>query len=123
VERIGTGIADLDLILGGGLPLGSLVFIAGGSGTGKTILAQQICFANATAGRKALYYTMVSEPHSKLVQHLEQFEFFDRDAIGERIDFIYLPGALPDLAPGALRSRRLSRRSSVEALRAIVLWS
>jgi circadian clock protein KaiC len=106
VERIGTGIADLDLILGGGLPLGSLVFIAGGSGTGKTILAQQICFANATAGRKALYYTMVSEPHTKLVQHLEQFEFFDRDAIGERVDFIYLPGALPELGPEATPQQR-----------------
>lgn len=106
MERIGSGIADLDLILGGGLPLGSLIFIAGGSGTGKTILAQQICFANATAERKALYYTMVSEPHSKLVQHLEQFEFFDRHAIGERIDFIYLPGALPEVGQEATPQQR-----------------
>ena len=61
MELAGTGIADLDLVLGGGLPLGSLIFIAGGSGTGKTILAQEISFANATAERKALYYTLVSE--------------------------------------------------------------
>ena len=96
MERAGTGIADLDLILGGGLPLGSLIFIAGGSGTGKTILAQQICFANATAERKALYYTLVSEPHSKLVRHLEQFAFFDPDGLGERVDFIHLPAVLGD---------------------------
>jgi circadian clock protein KaiC len=44
--------------------------------------------------RKALYYTMVSEPHSKLVRHLEQFEFFDEAAIGERIELIHLPSLL-----------------------------
>jgi circadian clock protein KaiC len=101
MEVAGTGIADLDLVLGGGLPLGSLIFIAGGSGTGKTILAQQISFANATAERKALYYTLVSEPHSKLVRHLEQFSFFDPDALGERVDFIHLPAVLGDLGADA----------------------
>jgi len=94
MEIAGTGIADLDLVLGGGLPLGSLIFIAGGSGTGKTILAQEISFANATAERKALYYTLVSEPHSKLIRHLEQFAFFDRDGLGERVEFIHLPAVL-----------------------------
>ena len=94
MERISTGSTEFDLVLGGGIPAGSLVFIAGGSGTGKTILAQQICFANATKERKALYYTMVSEPHSKLVQHLEQFEFFDPTALGERLELIHLPGLL-----------------------------
>lgn len=94
MELAGTGIADLDLVLGGGLPLGSLIFVAGGSGTGKTILAQQISFANATAERKALYYTLVSEPHSKLVRHLEQFAFFDPGGLGERVDFIHLPAVL-----------------------------
>jgi circadian clock protein KaiC len=97
MELAGTGIADLDLILGGGLPLGSLIFIVGGSGTGKTILAQQISFANATAERKALYYTLVSEPHTKLVRHLEQFAFFDPDALGERVDFIHLPAVLSEV--------------------------
>jgi circadian clock protein KaiC len=96
MELAGTGIPDLDLVLGGGLPLGSLIFIAGGSGTGKTILAQQISFANATAERKALYYTLVSEPHSKLVRHLEQFAFFDPNGLGKRVDFIHLPAVLDD---------------------------
>jgi circadian clock protein KaiC len=94
MERISTGVVDLDLILGGGLPLGSLIFVAGGSGTGKTILAQQICFANGSTDRKALYYTVVSEPHAKLVRHLEQFEFFDQEALGEGVEFIHLPALL-----------------------------
>jgi len=88
--RLRTGIADLDLILGGGLEPGSLVIVAGAPGTGKTILAQQICFANATPEHKALYYTTLSEPHSKLVRHLEPFEFFTPAALGRSVDFIHL---------------------------------
>src|ERR1700674_5109773 len=88
--RLRTGIADLDLILGGGLEPGSLVIVAGAPGTGKTILAQQICFANATPEHKALYYTTLSEPHSKLIRHLEPFEFFTPAALGRSVDFIHL---------------------------------
>jgi circadian clock protein KaiC len=88
--RLRTGIADLDLILGGGLEPGSLVILAGAPGTGKTILAQQICFANATPEHKALYYTTLSEPHIKLVRHLEPFDFFKPAALGKSVDFIHL---------------------------------
>ena len=86
-ERASTGIAELDLVLGGGFAPGSCVVFAGAPGTGKTILAQQVCFANATAERKAVYYTTLSEPHSKLVQHLEGFAFFDSTAVGETVQF------------------------------------
>ncbi|MFY9588224.1 MAG: ATPase domain-containing protein [Actinomycetota bacterium] len=85
--RATTGIADLDVVLGGGFPAGSCVVFGGAPGTGKTILAQQVCFANATAERKAVYYTTLSEPHSKLVEHLEGFSFFDSTAVGEIVQF------------------------------------
>ena len=90
MNRLPTGAEGLDYILGGGLPAGSLVIVGGPPGSGKTILAQQICFANATAERRALYYTTWSEPHDKLVRHLEGFSFFDADALGERIEFLHL---------------------------------
>ena len=50
MNRLSTGLPDLDLVLGGGLEPGRSSSLAGPPGTGKTILAQQICFANATAG-------------------------------------------------------------------------
>lgn len=87
-----TGSANLDLILGGGLEAGSVVFIAGGSGAGKTVLAQQICFANASAERPALYYTMFSESHDKLIRHMEQFDFFDRSQLGSAFELLDLRG-------------------------------
>ncbi len=90
MERLNTGIDELDLVLGGGLPVGALIIVAGSPGTGKTILAEQICFANATPKRKAVYYSTVSEPPSKLLSHLEGFDFFDRSALVERVEFINL---------------------------------
>jgi circadian clock protein KaiC len=96
VEPLRTGIEELDLVLAGGLPAGSLVVLAGAPGTGKTILAQQICFASAAPGRKAIYYTTLSEPHSKLMRHLEPFSFFDPDALGDSVEFIHLGDLLQE---------------------------
>jgi circadian clock protein KaiC len=90
LKRTSTGVAGLDLVLNGGLEPGAVVVVAGTPGTGKTILAQQMCFANGTAERKCVYYTTVSEPHTKLVRHLEQFTFFDPRALGTRVEHIHL---------------------------------
>jgi circadian clock protein KaiC len=87
-HRILTGDPGLDTVVGGGLDPSSLVVVAGAPGTGKTILAQQLAFANATDARKALYFTTWSEPHDKLVRHLRPFAFFDEAALWERVEFI-----------------------------------
>jgi circadian clock protein KaiC len=85
-----TDIAGLDLVLNGGLEPGAVVVVAGAPGTGKTILAQQMCFAKATAERRCVYYTTMSEPHTKLVRHLEQFAFFDSESLGPRVEYIHM---------------------------------
>jgi circadian clock protein KaiC len=89
-RRLSTGLPELDLILGGGLETGAVIVLAGPPGTGKTILAQQICFAAATSEHKALYYTTLSEPHTKLVEHLTSFSFFDEKALGRQVEHIHL---------------------------------
>jgi circadian clock protein KaiC len=90
MERIHTGNTQLDRILGGGVPIGSLVVIAGAPGTGKTILAQQISFSNGTPENRAIYYTTLSEPHSKMVRHLEGFDFFDGSKLGVTVELNHL---------------------------------
>jgi circadian clock protein KaiC len=90
MNRISTGIAGLDTVLGGGFEPGSVVVLAGAPGTGKTILAQQICFATASAEHRALFYTTVSESNSKLVRHLEQFAFFEADALEKRVEYLHV---------------------------------
>jgi circadian clock protein KaiC len=96
VTRLPTNVPGLDLVLNGGLERGSVVVLAGAPGTGKTIMAQQICFTNATAEHKAVYYTTLSEPHTKLVRHLELFSFFDPRALGETVEHVHLGDLLRD---------------------------
>ena len=98
-----TGVAGLDMVLNGGLEPGGVVVVAGSPGTGKTILAQQMCFASATAEHKCVYYTTVSEPHTKLVRHMETFTFFDPQALGPRVEHIHLGDFLRPARPDGLK--------------------
>jgi DNA repair protein RadA/Sms len=55
--RFGTGIAELDQVLGGGLVVGSLVLVGGDPGIGKSTLLLQAMGKLAQAGRRVLYAT------------------------------------------------------------------
>jgi circadian clock protein KaiC len=65
-DRLSSGSGRLDVVLGGGLPLNGITLLIGRPGSGKTILAQQYLFHNATADRSALYLSTVSEPLDKI---------------------------------------------------------
>jgi circadian clock protein KaiC len=90
ITRLGTGVPGLDEILGGGLPQGSMVFLVGGPGVGKTILAQQLSFQAALAGRPVQFLTTLSEPHDKLLAFLRSLAFFDPEIVGNGIELINL---------------------------------
>jgi circadian clock protein KaiC len=90
LERLSTGSAAFDRILGGGLPTRSLTMVAGEPGAGKTLFALQVLFHLARQGKKCLYFTTLSEPSLKLVRHMQQFSFFDEDAIGKQLIFVDL---------------------------------
>ncbi len=90
IGRIFTGIPGLDEVLGGSLPEYSFNMIAGGPGSGKTTLAQQIMFANATTERPALFFTVLGEPAIKMLWYQQQFSFFDHDKVGDAIRYINL---------------------------------
>jgi circadian clock protein KaiC len=79
-EKLKTGIKTLDEILQGGIPKGHSVIIAGGCGTGKTILAQQFLFAGAKEGETGVYLSL-SEPREKIIKNLEDFTFFERKIV------------------------------------------
>src|SRR5687768_8179177 len=90
IRNIATGVAGLDVVLGGGLCEYSFNLIAGAPGAGKTTLVQQILFANATAERPALYFTVLGEPTVKMMRYQRQFSFFDPELAGSAIEFINL---------------------------------
>jgi DNA repair protein RadA/Sms len=53
-ERVRSGIAELDRVLGGGLVEGSIVLLAGEPGIGKSTLMLQLLAGVAAAGKKTL---------------------------------------------------------------------
>jgi len=85
VERLSSGSAEFDSILGGGFPTGSVAVIAGDPGTGKTVFTLQMMFHLARQGRRCLYCTTLSEPTLKLIRYVQGFEFFDPAVLNERI--------------------------------------
>ncbi len=94
LARIETGIPNLDALLGGGLPKDSMIVISGPPGSGKTILAQQICFHNAGPTQHVLYFSTLSEPSAKLLRYLTPFSFFSAEKLDDGIQFIDLGSVL-----------------------------
>lgn len=90
ISRQPTGIPGLDEITGGGIPEFSFNIIAGAPGSGKTTLAHQYVFANATPERPALYFTVLGEPPIKMLRYQQQYSFFDPAKIGTCIRFVNL---------------------------------
>ena len=82
IRQLPTGVPGLDEILGGkgggGLPEYSFNIIAGAPGGGKTTLAHQLMFANASPATPALYFTVLGEPAIKMLRYQQQFAFFDQ---------------------------------------------
>lgn len=90
IRRLSTGVPGLDEILSGnvrhgegGLPEYSFNIIAGAPGCGKTTLAHQIMFANATPKTPAVYFTVLGEPAIKMLRYQQQFSFFDMSRIDD----------------------------------------
>src|SRR5687767_10932317 len=90
IRQVPTGVRGLDEIMGGGLPEFSFNIIAGAPGCGKTTLAHQIMFANATPQRPALYFTVLGEPALKMLRYQQQYSFFDFEKLKKAIRFVNL---------------------------------
>ena len=59
MERTKTGIPGLDELIGGGIPKGSNILLAGGAGTGKTIFATQYLYNGALQyGEPGVFVTL-----------------------------------------------------------------
>lgn len=54
-DRISSGIAEMDRVLGGGIVRGSLTLVGGDPGIGKSTLLLQICRNLANAGKSVVY--------------------------------------------------------------------
>jgi circadian clock protein KaiC len=85
IERLSTGNDRLDAVLEGGLVLNSITLLVGPPGSGKTLLAEQCMFANASVDRPGLYLSTVSEPLDKLLRYGQSLAFFDAGKVGTAV--------------------------------------
>lgn len=102
LARVCSGVRGLDTILKGGFFEGGLYIIQGEPGSGKTILANQICFNHLAAGGRAVYATLLSESHARLMQQLRTLTFFDESALPDRLVYLSALAALEDRGLGGL---------------------
>jgi circadian clock protein KaiC len=87
--KISTGITGLDEITHGGLPRGRSYLIAGGAGSGKTVLSLQWLREGVRQGEKVAYITLAESAGSikfnaaGLGWDIDAVEIFDLTALGE----------------------------------------
>lgn len=114
LERVSTGVEGLDTLLQGGLVRGGIFIVSGTPGSGKTILANQICMHHAAQGGRAVYLTLLTETHGRMLANLRTLSFFDVGRVGESVFYVSahreleqqgLSGLLQQLR-GAVREHR-----------------
>lgn len=99
LEVVPTGVHALDEILPGGFLKGGVYVIHGAPGTGKTVLANQVCFNYVKAQGRALYISLLAESHSRMLQHLRSMAYYDDEAMPR----LYFVSATSVLASDGLR--------------------
>lgn len=71
-EWVKTGILGLDNLFEKGIPKGTSTLIAGGAGSGKTIMCLQI-LNNAARNNEKVLYISLEESESRLKEHMRDF--------------------------------------------------
>jgi circadian clock protein KaiC len=88
LERVTTGVPGLDTVLQGGLLRGGIYIVAGTPGAGKTILANQVCMHHVSEGGRALYLTLLTETHGRMLANLRTLTFFDVNRVGASLFYV-----------------------------------
>lgn len=73
VIRIPTDISGFDNLIEGGIPIGSIVLLAGNAGSGKTLFSSHLINANARHGRSL--YCGFFEKKEHLIDNAKKFGF------------------------------------------------
>lgn len=117
-ERVSTGDAGLDRVLGGGLFPGQVYVVSGAPGSGKTILASQMAYAAAARGRAVVHATLMAESHAQILWQLSGFDFYDKERAGREVRYL---NVYTHLESGGLDSLRDALRGTVREANAALL--
>ncbi len=88
IERLSTGIPEMDRMLAGGIPRGFSVAVTGEPGTGKTILCIHFIAQGVREGDRCIYIT-TEESRDSIIVQASQFGFdFSKSIEGKRLIII-----------------------------------
>jgi len=117
LQQLLTRVPGLDAISNGGFYRGGIYLFQGKPGAGKTILGNQICFGHVASGEKALFVTLLTESHGRMLSHLRCFDFFDSKQVGTSIKYVSGYQVLEtEKLPGLLAFLRTTVRDSKASL-------
>jgi circadian clock protein KaiC len=110
-ERVSTGIARLDHMLGGGLFRGSTLMVSGTAGTGKTSISAHLVDSACARGEKVLL-VLCEESPSQFLRNMQSIGFDLRPRIDEGLLRIWAarPSALGPETHLAMLARLIAER-------------
>ena len=115
-DRVGTGVAGLDRLLGGGIPGNRAVLLSGQSGSGKTTLAMQFLMEGAKLGQKGLMIS-VEESAPRLRELAASFgwdlEAAEKDGL---ITLLHIPQTDVRVVKDTERFRTLLQNHDIERI-------
>lgn len=72
MERLSTGVAGLDNLIGGGMPRGFNILLSGAPGTGKSILGLQFIYEGVKKGEAGIYVSF-EQFKEDIIEQARQF--------------------------------------------------
>jgi len=76
MNKVKTGISGLDAVLYGGIPEYDQVVLAGGPGTGKTLMGFEFLYKNAKMGNTSIFFALEENPEDLVRNAEEAFQEF-----------------------------------------------
>jgi len=102
-DRVSTGVSGFDELVEGGFPLGSVVLLTGGPGTGKTTFCSQFLWEGLQNGEKCLYITTEELP-DEIKDDASQFGY-EFDEFEDNFDMMNMePSDATSYLPQNIRS-------------------
>lgn len=83
LKRVSSGNAELDEMLGGGIPEGDVILYSGAPGTGKTVACIQFV-ADGLANGEDCIYVASEETRGKIIDHARSLGFNFKKAVKEK---------------------------------------
>ena len=94
-QKVSLGIEKLDELLGGGIPLGSIILVTGPAGSGKTTFLRAFLHKGMEQGETGIY--IMSQRNPDYV--IEDMRLFNWEVDTTKLKFLAFDGIIPEPKP------------------------